>query len=270
MYSFSLSDMKSLCSRLSRCPAQPTSSESLQSSFLGISSCDQSAQPSQTTDAEANGSGSVPLEANGSGSAPPLEANGSGSAPPLEANGSGSVPPLEANDSESVPSFDPGSIGGDDNDLPSQSVELGSSAVQDLSNISSIPGEGESDLSGVYDQASSSIQGSVQISDTTDEHSKESLATGSRKRHTDDSDDSDYVNHRGTLHIVNGARHYGYKTKAVKKAIAKRVDAMNGLNVDSLSGREKVLLNLRNVGAQKRRELRTVAKATKRQKTSNT
>ena len=274
-------NIQSLCSRLLKCSAQPIQSESLQS-ITDVSLCDQSTpQPSGTavveeanvservspleanvservSPLEANVSERVsPLEANVSERVSPLEANASDKAQILEVNMSDNAQPLEANASEATPS-EPKPSGNDANPS-SQNVDPNSSAAQNPIPISSVPGESERD--GICDQTNSNIQGSEQMTNTKRDHT-----TGSRKRHADDSDDSDYVNHRGTLHIVNGVRYYGYKTKAVKKAIARRVDAMNGLNVNTLSGRDKGLLNLRNVGDQMRRELR---KAAKKRKTSD-
>ena len=252
-------NIQSLCSRLLKCSAQPIQSESLQS-ITDVSLCDQSTpQPSGTAVVEeANVSEGVsPLEVNVSEDISPLEANASDKAQILEVNMSDNAQPLEANASEATPS-EPKPSGNDANPS-SQNVDPNSSAAQNPIPISSVPGESERD--GICDQTNSNIQGSEQMTNTKRDHT-----TGSRKRHADDSDDSDYVNHRGTLHIVNGVRYYGYKTKAVKKAIARRVDAMNGLNVNTLSGRDKGLLNLRNVGDQMRRELR---KAAKKRKTSD-
>ena len=173
----------------------------------------------------------------------------------------------QVSDQGELPSFDVEPL--PDDDALSQNGDL-NSGVLIPNTVASIHEEEVLELSGIQEQSSSVIQDSIHVSDTAMEQPEDNHSEESREKNVDDSEDSDYVNHRGSLHVVNGTQHYGYKTKVVRKSILKRVDAMNGFPSDTVSGKDKSLLNLRNVGVQKRKEYRKKPNSTKRQRTNKT
>ncbi|KAK8810024.1 hypothetical protein WA538_003576 [Blastocystis sp. DL] len=180
----------------------------------------------------------------------------------------------EAMDDEGeMPDMDTDLLIGDNGDSVFQNVEANASTIQDLSAIAVVPGEGELEQSGTCDQENNTSQNSVQVGKPVGEQTEgvtpSNLASESSDN-ADDSDDSNYENHRDSFYVMNGARVYGYKTKAVKKSMQKKVAALHGVTDDVLTGRERALMNLNNVSNHVQKEVQERLKGTKRSHANST
>lgn len=172
----------------------------------------------------------------------------------------------EAEDSEGeMPEMDVYPLNGDNGDSICQNVETNTSTVQDLSAITIVPGEGESEQSGTYDQDSNISQNSIQVGESVREQSEEVHSSNHTKKSTDNGNDPDYSESDSKRPKYGGRR-----SKDTMEKILKRADAKSGLDITSLSGKERRLLNLRNSGVAYRKQLREKARETKRMKTSST
>lgn len=170
----------------------------------------------------------------------------------------------EAEDERKMPEMDNHSRNGDHGDSICQNVET-TSTPQDLSAITVVPGERESEQSGTYDPENNTSQNSTQVGESIREQSEGVHPSTHTKESTDNADDSDYSESDSKRPKYGGRR-----SKAETERILKRVDAKSGLDISSLSGKERRLLNLRNSGYAYRKKLRAKARETKRMKTSST
>lgn len=176
-------------------------------------------------------------------------------------------------DEGEMPDMDTDLLIGDNGDSVFQNVGANASTIQDLSAIAVVPGEGELEQSGTCDQENNTSQNSVQVGKPVGEQTEgvtpSNLASESSDN-ADDSDDSNYENHRDSFYVMNGARVYGYKTKAVKKSMQKKVAALHGVTDDVLTGRERALMNLNNVSNHVQKEVQERLKGTKRSHANST
>lgn len=158
----------------------------------------------------------------------------------------------------------------DPGDLPEpviEPLEGGNDSIyqnEELSAVTSIHGEEDSLLSGTCDQASISVQNSVQMGESAKEQPGEDHPSDSTKEHPNKTDDPDYS--EGSTRVKRKAKN----SKRAKKGYYKRLDAMNGLSLESISGRDRRILNLNNAGEKMRIQLWKQASAARRHKTSNT
>lgn len=172
----------------------------------------------------------------------------------------------EAEDNEGeLPEMDIDSLKGDNGDSICQNVETNISTVQDLSAITIVPGEGESEQSGTYDQESNISQNSIQVGESVREQSEEVHSSYHTKESTDNANDPDYSESDSKRPKYGGRR-----SKETMEKLFKRVDAKSGLDITSLPGKERKLLNLKNSGLVYRKQLREKSRETKRMKTSST
>lgn len=170
-----------------------------------------------------------------------------------------------------MPDMDMDLLNGNNGDSVFQNVETNASTIQDLSAIAVVPGEGELEQSGTCDQENNTSQNSIQVGKPVGELT-EGVATSNLASESsdDDSNDSNYENHRDSFYVMNGARVYGYKTKAIKKSMQKKVAALHGVTDDVLTGRERALINLNNVSNHVQKEVQERLKGTKRSHANST